>query len=222
MRAPGRLMLERARPAPRERALERELEPPGAAAGGGFREGPRARALERRPAPMEAAREELVRAAARRGGLHEAWARDLEAGVFNWSLQYADDHKIVKTWRNPRFADVYAWKARSVLANVDPAAYVGNTRLRERLVADREFAPHDVAFMRPENAFPERWRAVLDAKQQREDYMKNAKPAAMTDQFTCKRCRKRECSYTEVQLRSCDEPATLFIVCHSCGNRWRM
>jgi DNA-directed RNA polymerase subunit M/transcription elongation factor TFIIS len=148
-------------------------------------------------------------------------AADLERGIFNWSLQFATVNRTATCWKNPRFRDIYVTKSRSVLSNVDSNSYIQNTRLLSRL-KDNEFLPRDVASMPPENVFPERWQKVLDAKLQRDEYMKNAKPAAMTDQFKCRRCKKRECEYQELQIRSCDEPATLFITCLNCGNRWRI
>ena len=166
-------------------------------------------------------RDDVVRAIQERAGLDGMNARDMEIGVYNWCLSYAEAHRMVRSWKSTLFRDLYAWKARSVIANVDPTSYVGNTGLLGRLL-NKEVAPHEVAFMRPEQAYPERWRDVIDAKSQREEYMKSARPAAMTDQFVCRRCKSRRCEYTELQLRSCDEPATLFISCCDCSFRWRM
>jgi DNA-directed RNA polymerase subunit M/transcription elongation factor TFIIS len=173
------------------------------------------------PAPQHPARRAMVELAMVSAGLSELQAADLEVGVFNWVLAFAEANHVAKTWANPRFCSLYASKARSALCNVDPASYVGNTRLLSRL-HESEFRPHHVAGMSPQNVFPERWQQVLDQKQRRDKYMTSAKPAAMTDQFRCSKCKKRECEYQEVQLRSCDEPATLFITCLNCGHRWRL
>lgn len=167
-----------------------------------------------------AVRLEFVRQVMTRTGMDEEHARDAEIGVCNWVLAYAGRTRIQKHWRNPRFAAVYAIKARSVICNLDPASYVCNHRLVTR-ITEGEFCPHDVAWMRPENVHPERWQRTLDLKTQQDHYLDNAKPAAMTDAFKCKRCSKRECSYTEMQLRSSDEPMTLFFTCLNCGDRWR-
>ena len=171
--------------------------------------------------PDGGARAAMARAVQAATGLPEELAADMEVGVYNWVLEYAEKHRVAKAWRNPRFRSLYASKARTVLCNVDPGSYVGNGRLLSRLL-ENEFRPHDIAFMSPENVFPERWQHVLDMKMQRDEYMSTAKPAAMTDQFKCGKCKKRECEYQEVQLRSCDEPATLFLTCLNCGHRWRM
>ncbi|XP_019746179.1 transcription elongation factor A protein 2 isoform X2 [Hippocampus comes] len=42
-----------------------------------------------------------------------------------------------------------------------------------------------------------------------------------TDMFVCKKCQGRDCTYTQVQTRSADEPMTTFVLCNECGNRWK-
>lgn len=153
--------------------------------------------------------------------LTDAQRKDIEIGIYNWTLAFAEEKKIPKAWAAGRFKAAYQSKARSVLANLDPASYVGNPRLLQRL-KDGEFLPHETAFMTPDNTFPERWSSLLDAKVRRDEYVFQEKPAAMTTQFRCGKCKKNECVYQELQLRSCDEPVTLFITCLNCGNRWRM
>ena len=39
--------------------------------------------------------------------------------------------------------------------------------------------------------------------------------------FKCGKCLKRNCSYTQLQTRSADEPMTTFVWCNECGNRWK-
>lgn len=153
------------------------------------------------------------------GEEHSGMAADLERGVYNWTLEYCTSRGIVRNWKNPKFATIYRSKFRSVLANLQPASYVGNSRLHTRLT-EREFLPRDLPFMKPENVFPEVWKHVIDVKLMRDQF--SEKPEAMTDQFRCGRCKKRECVYQELQLRSSDEPMSLFITCLNCGNRWRM
>ncbi|XP_051735286.1 transcription elongation factor A protein 2 [Ctenopharyngodon idella] len=42
-----------------------------------------------------------------------------------------------------------------------------------------------------------------------------------TDMFICGKCRGKNCTYTQVQTRSADEPMTTFVLCNECGNRWK-
>ncbi len=43
----------------------------------------------------------------------------------------------------------------------------------------------------------------------------------ITDQFKCGKCKSIKCSYYALQIRSCDEPETLFITCLNCKNKWK-
>ncbi|KAM6924835.1 transcription elongation factor A protein 2 [Xenentodon cancila] len=43
-----------------------------------------------------------------------------------------------------------------------------------------------------------------------------------TDMFICSKCRGKNCTYTQVQTRSADEPMTTFVLCNNCGNRWKV
>ncbi|XP_051961763.1 transcription elongation factor A protein 2-like [Xyrauchen texanus] len=42
-----------------------------------------------------------------------------------------------------------------------------------------------------------------------------------TDMFVCGKCKGKNCTYTQVQTRSADEPMTTFVLCNECGNRWK-
>ncbi|KAG8506688.1 Transcription elongation factor A protein 3, partial [Galemys pyrenaicus] len=43
-----------------------------------------------------------------------------------------------------------------------------------------------------------------------------------TDLFRCSKCKKKNCTYNQVQTRSADEPMTTFVLCNECGNRWKV
>lgn len=42
-----------------------------------------------------------------------------------------------------------------------------------------------------------------------------------TDLLKCGKCKKRNCTYNQLQTRSADEPMTTFVMCNECGNRWK-
>ncbi len=150
-----------------------------------------------------------------------AEARDLEQGVYNSTIQFCSDHAVTKNWKNPRFHNIYMSKSMSTFANLNHETYVKNEKLRQRLV-EREFVPHDIPFLKRHNVFPDRWKNELDRKLKTDEHVYEERPAAMTNLFKCGKCKKRECVFQELQLRSCDEPMTLFITCLNCGNRWRI
>lgn len=154
-------------------------------------------------------------------GLDELHAKDIEIGVYNWCIKYSNEHKIMKAWNNPKFQTLYAEKARSIVSNVDSNSYIENSRLQNRL-AEKEFFPHDIPFMKPENQFPERWKDTIDAYMKKYENAYENKVVAMTDMFKCGKCKKRECTYYEMQTRSADESITVFVRCVNCGNSWKM
>lgn len=165
-------------------------------------------------------RDKVVKMIIERTGLDEENAKDMEIGIFNWCIQKADYFRIIKNWKSSKFVTLYKDKARSIISNIDKDSYICNNRLIDRL-KEHEFLPHEVPFMEPERSFPERWKDILDEKMKK-DLAFEEKPEAMTNQFKCGKCKKRDCIYRELQVRSADEPMTLFITCLNCGNRWRM
>ncbi|XP_019867405.1 transcription elongation factor S-II [Aethina tumida] len=42
-----------------------------------------------------------------------------------------------------------------------------------------------------------------------------------TDMLKCGKCKKKNCTYNQLQTRSADEPMTTFVLCNECGNRWK-
>lgn len=148
-------------------------------------------------------------------------AKDVEIGIYNWCIDYAEKENIIRNWKNPRFQQLYKDKAVSILVNLDKDSYVNNVRLLDRL-KEGEFLPHELAYLQRENICPERWRVLLDNKMKKDMHITEEKPAAMTNEFRCGKCKKRECVYQELQVRSADEPMTLFITCLNCGNKWRI
>ncbi|KAH1024514.1 transcription elongation factor S-II [Dendroctonus ponderosae] len=68
-----------------------------------------------------------------------------------------------------------------------------------------------------------------DVKQLREKFNKEAINDAQlataqgtkTDMLKCGKCKKRNCTYNQLQTRSSDEPMTTFVLCNECGNRWK-
>jgi DNA-directed RNA polymerase subunit M/transcription elongation factor TFIIS len=166
-------------------------------------------------------REKVVKLIKDRADVTDFTANDLERGIYNWVIGYATSHGVVKNWENPTFVHLYNDKSRSVICNLDKSAYLGNKRLLDRL-KEKEFAAHDIPFMNPNNVFPEIWAEIVDLKIKRDEQIGERKVAAMTDQFKCGKCKKRECSYYEVQLRSADESSTIFITCQNCLHSWKI
>lgn len=170
---------------------------------------------------MENAREAVLKLIKEKTALDDTMAKDMEVGVYNWTIEYSNEHKVIKNWKNPRFYKLYAEKARSVISNIDKESYLQNDRLSQRL-GEKEFAPHDIAFMKPENTFPEMWKDTVDAYLKKYENAYERKDVAVSSLFRCGKCKKKECTYYSMQTRSADEGETVFVSCLACGNRWKM
>lgn len=155
-----------------------------------------------------------------KGGLDATMAKDLEIGIFNWCLQKANELRTPKNWKNPRFYNLYMEKARSILENIHSQGYLQNKTLVPRL-HQKEFFPHDIPFMNPEKVHPEVWTATIDRFVKKYENAYEQGELAMTEMFTCAKCKKNQCTFYEKQIRSGDEGMTLFIHCVNCGHKWR-
>jgi DNA-directed RNA polymerase subunit M/transcription elongation factor TFIIS len=154
-------------------------------------------------------------------GLGDVQAKDLEIGVYNYSIDYASDNKIPLNWLSEMFQELYLAKARSVFANLNPESYVSNKNLAKRM-KEGEFLPHDLPSMTYDKVFPEVWHDILNREMLRNKNAYEVSQVAMTDQITCGKCKKRKVSYYELQTRSADEPMTQYMTCLCCGHRWKM
>ena len=144
----------------------------------------------------------------------EKYAINLEKGVHNWALKEATNKKVVKKWDNPFFVQIYVDRLRSVYINLKNDDLI-------KSVNNGEVKSQDVAFMTHQEFCPEKWEKLIKAKIIRDKNKFEQKLEANTDRFTCRKCRSKRCSYYSMQIRSSDEPETLFITCLDCGARMR-
>lgn len=143
-------------------------------------------------------------------------ALNLERGIYNFTLRESDNKNIVKKWDNGYFVQIYADRLRTVCINM------GNDRVIH-LIASKQIKAHELAFMTHQDMHPDKWAALIKAKQLRDKHKYETKVEASTDNFTCpnSKCRSTKCTYYQLQTRSADEPMTTFVTCIDCGKRWK-
>ena len=115
---------------------------------------------------------------------------------------------------------IYVDKFKSILLNLNVKSTVKNKDLLKRL-KNKEFKAHELAFMTHQELYPEKWKYLINKKIKREESEGVVDLSAATDEFFCFKCKKRKCSYYQMQTRSADEPMTTFVTCLLCGNNWR-
>ncbi len=143
-------------------------------------------------------------------------ASNMEKGIFNYSLKESNNKKVVKKWDNPYFVQIYMDRMRSIIYNLNK-----NDILLEQL-KNETIKPQDIAFMTHYEMCPEKWKTMLMVKCEKDKGKFETNIEASTDTFTCRKCRGNKTTYYQLQIRSADEPATTFINCIDCGNKWKI
>lgn len=141
-------------------------------------------------------------------------AINLEKGIHNWALKEASNKRVVKKWNNPFFVQIYLDHLRSIYINLKSDRLI-------KMVNAGEIKAQEIAFMTHQEICPEKWEELIKAKSIRDKNKFEEKLEAMTDRFTCRKCRSKRCSYYLIQTRSADEPMTVFITCLDCGTRMK-
>lgn len=107
----------------------------------------------------------------------------------------------------------YIIKSKKILQNID--------LLHDKIKEDTlDFELENIAFLSYIDLFPAKWKNHIKKKEMNKQRV-DTKQQATTDQFKCGKCKKKKCTYYEVQTRGMDEPSTIFITCIECGNKWR-
>ncbi|KAH0631243.1 hypothetical protein JD844_005494 [Phrynosoma platyrhinos] len=113
----------------------------------------------------------------------------------------------------------YRNRVRSRISNLkDPK----NPSLRRNVLCGA-ISPSLIAKMTAEEMASDELKELRNAMTQeaiREHQMAKT-GGTTTDLFQCGKCKKKNCTYNQVQTRSADEPMTTFVLCNECGNRWK-
>ena len=145
---------------------------------------------------------------------------ELEHCIYNASVKDATRRNVTCHWGNTLFEHIYETKVRQIVGNLLPSAYIENKKLLEEL-RSKKYTIEQICFLDTYTMCNDRWRDYIHRRAQREKRLLEGNKAMATDQFFCKNCHKRECTYYEMQTRSADEPMTIFITCINCGKHWR-
>jgi len=143
-------------------------------------------------------------------------ASNIEIGVFNYTLEKADEKKIIKTWNNDVFQQLYIDRLRTIYINLE-----SNAELLEKIKKE-EITAKEFVYMTHQEMNPERWRELIERKNILDANKNNTNLLeANTDMFTCPKCKSKRCNFYTLQTRSADEPETIFISCLDCGKKFR-
>jgi len=66
--------------------------------------------------------------------ISELEVNDLESGIFNATIDYANNAKVQLSWKCQMFLEIYSNIARSIYSNVKKDSYIGNDKLYDRMI----------------------------------------------------------------------------------------
>ena len=136
---------------------------------------------------------------------------NLEKGIFNYTIEIADKKNLIKKWNNELFVTIYIEKLKMIIFNLK------NKIILDKLI-NKKIKPHELAFMTHQELRPDIWNEMIELKKIKDENKFSPKLEASTDDFTCSKCKSKQCTHYQLQTRSADEPMTTFVNCLVCGN----
>ncbi|XP_070824849.1 transcription elongation factor A protein 2 [Chaetodon trifascialis] len=149
------------------------------------------------------------------------------------ALQTDDDHLTIgvdcehlaaqieeEIFQEFKVTDVkYKTRLRSRISNLKDQK---NPDLRRNVLCGN-ISPRRIASMTAEEMASAELKQIREAltKESIREHQLSKVGGTETDMFICNKCHGKSCTYTQVQTRSADEPMTTFVLCNSCGNRWK-
>ncbi|XP_047187318.1 transcription elongation factor A protein 2 isoform X2 [Scophthalmus maximus] len=150
------------------------------------------------------------------------------------ALQTDDDHKTIgvdcdhlaaqieeQIFQEFKSTDIkYKTRLRSRISNLKDQK---NPDLRRNVLCGN-ISPQRIASMTAEEMASAELKQIREAltKESIREHQLSKVGGSETDMFICNKCHGKSCTYTQVQTRSADEPMTTFVLCNSCGNRWKV
>jgi transcription elongation factor S-II len=146
-------------------------------------------------------------------------SKKIENSIYNYTKEQSIIRGINESIDNKNFKRIYVNKIISLYNNLNPGSYVKNNNFIKRL-CNSEIDIDNIAFLSPQDINKEHWKPYIDRQNAADEFMNSRSIGIKTDEYKCSRCKSRDCTYYQLQVRCADEPMTTFINCQNCGNRW--
>lgn len=149
-------------------------------------------------------------------------ATQIESSCFKAVIQASKnaEEPYRRNWDSEPFVKLYSTRCATVSTHIDPAGSVCQSYGTELLdkILDGNISPDNVGFMTAAEMCPNATRIEkLEIEIRSQQHVQEK----YSDMFPCTKrgCGKRQCTYTEKQGRSLDEPATILCKC-ICGHKY--
>lgn len=145
----------------------------------------------------------------------------IEEKIYNFTIDFCKNNDDKITIKSKIFKDLYLNKARQIYHNLDEKSYVKNNYLLKS-IKNKKYNIDNICNHQYDKLNPTKWKKYSkDLEILNKEIYTFDREIQATDQFTCKKCKKNKCVYSQYQIRSSDEGITSFITCLNCGNNWR-
>ena len=143
----------------------------------------------------------------------------IEESIFNFTLSQCEIKGILPDINDKYFKRIYVNKIISLYINLDKTTYVKNISFMDRLY-NNEFDIKEIAFLSPQEINKEHWKKYLDRQSANDEFLYSRTAGIKTSEYKCNRCKEKNCTYYQLQVRCSDEPMTTFINCLNCNHKW--
>lgn len=139
------------------------------------------------------------------------YAAELEDSIYNFCIIYSNKKDVPWSYR----ISVYNTKLSNICYNLDQL----NCPSLIIRVMNGSVKIEDIPNMNYTELNPERWSIII----KRNEYTEHKRnDLATSKEHKCRKCGCEESFNYAIQTRSCDEPATVFVICKKCKHRFRM
>ena len=146
-------------------------------------------------------------------------SKKIENSIYNYTTYQSKKKGIENNIENKYFLRIYVNKIISLFNNLDKESYIKNLNFYEK-VKNNELDIEKIAFLTPQEIHSDHWKKYLDKQNAVDEFLYSRTVGTRTDEYKCSRCKSRDCTYYQMQVRCSDEPMTTFINCLNCGNKW--
>lgn len=142
---------------------------------------------------------------------------ELERGIYNWCVDFYENNENMHKNNIEDFEKLYNEKFVSIMINLET----------HKTILDKfnngDLLGRDLAYFKAYEWDTLAWQPILSEKLKRQTASSEVEQSR-TDLFKCGKCKQKNTSYFEMQIRSADESATIFITCLNpkCKNQWRI
>lgn len=143
----------------------------------------------------------------------------IEKSIYNYCVEQCRLKNIEVNIENKYFLRMYVNKLISLYNNLDKNSYIKNISFYDK-VMDKSIEIEKIAYLSPQEINPEHWKKYIDKQNAQDEFLYSISAGTKTKEYKCGRCKQRDCTYYQLQVRCSDEPMTTFINCLNCGNSW--